>query len=84
MVMTVMLTDATAMMGEPDASNPAAIINVLVYADGALVVALQEARAVDIMICITQAGQQYGLSLMWKRGEALPVRCHVAISKFEL
>ena len=79
--MTVLLSDANNMIPRNETGNDPSLVNELVYADDTLVVAIEGDRANEIMRCIMHVGTEYGLSLNWKKVNALPVRCDVVIPK---
>ena len=56
-------------------------MNDLVYADDALVVAVEQERAELHMNCIARAGSNYALTFNWGQVELMPIRCQASILK---
>ena len=81
-LVTVLLYDADMDSRRCGALNlPAALVNDLVYADDALVVAVEQERAELQINCIARAGSNYALTFNWAQVELMPSRCQASILK---
>ena len=80
MVMSVLLADAVALLGDhAKAAYERGDLSDVIYADDTLLLSVSDAHLSEYLDAIAACGKKYGMELHWGKFQLLPVRCSPSV-----
>ena len=76
MAMSVLLSDASAMLSAPaKLAYERGDLSDVVYADDTLLISTSSAHLAEYLSAVAKAGEKYGMELHWNKFQLLPIQC---------